>query len=111
MTAFERIISAIEGFGYPYEPDVYTGSELRYFVYNYADERGYLYADNTPTGVIASVQVHFFLPAKEDFIEIKNQIREALFRKGFTFPDVTVLKEGKKRHIVFECDIEEEMED
>lgn len=111
MTAFERVISAVEGFGYPYEPDVYTGSESRYFVYNYADERGCLYADDSPGGVIASVQVHFFMPAKEDFIEIKNQIRKALFHEGFTFPGVTVLKEGKKRHIIFECDIEEETED
>ena len=111
MTEYEKIIEAVKGFGYPYAPDVYTGNKDRYFVYNYADEKGDLYADDSPGTVVASVQVHFFLPADENFIRIKNQIRDALFRQGFTFPAVTVLREGKKRHIVFECDIEEEMED
>lgn len=108
MTEFEKIRTAIEGFGFPCEPDIYTGDEERYFVYNYADERGSLYADDVPGGVIASVQVHFYLPADENFIKVKNQIREALFRQGFTFPEVTMLREGKRRHIIFECDIEEE---
>lgn len=108
MTEFEKIIAAVEGFGFPCEPDVYTGKAEKYFVYNYADERGHLFADDAPGGVVASMQIHFFLPAGEDFIKIKNQIRKALFCQGFTFPEVTVLKEDKKRHIIFECDIEEE---
>lgn len=111
MTEFEKIIEAIKDFGFPYEPDVYSGDEEQYFVYNYADERGSLYADNMPESVIASVQIHFFLPAEENFIKLKNQIRRALLQQGFTFPEVTVLTEGRKRHIIFECDIEEDMED
>lgn len=111
MTEFEKIIEAVKDFGFPYEPDVYTGEKETYFVYNYADERGIVFADDSPEVVKADVQVHFFLPVEENFIKIKNRIREALFRQGFTYPLVTVLIEEKKRHIVFECSIEEEMEE
>lgn len=111
MTEFEKIIAAIEPFGFPYAPDIYEGSEERFFVYNYADERASFYADNAPEAVKASVQVHLYIPAEENFIALKNQVRAALFSKGFTYPEVTVLREKDKRHIVFECDIEEEMED
>ena len=62
MTAFQNIVEAIKGFGYPYEPDLYTGTDKKYFTYNYADDRGDLYGDNEPGTIIASVQVHFFSP-------------------------------------------------
>ena len=44
---------------------------------------------------------------------MKNRIRTALFDQGFTFPEVTVLLEEDVgiRHLVFECDIEEEFAD
>lgn len=110
MTAFENIVEVIKSFGYPYSPGVYEGEKKKYFTYNYADDRGGLYADNTPETTIVSVQVHFFLPLKENFIKEKNQIRQALFQQGFTYPEVTILTENEEkiRHIVFECDIEEE---
>lgn len=110
MTEFEKIIAAIEPFGFPYAPDIYEGGEESFFVYNYADERAVFYADDAPAAVKASVQVHLYIPAENNFITMKNEIREALFRQGFTYPEVTVLREKKKRHIVFECDIEEEKE-
>lgn len=111
MTEFEKIIEAIKDFGFPYEPDVYTGEAEKYFVYNYADERGIVFADDSPEVVKADMQIHFFLPEDENFIKIKNQIRDALFKQGFTYPEITVRKDGKKRHIIFECEIEEEMEE
>lgn len=110
MTAFENVIQAIEGFGYPHCPDIYTGESARHFTYNYANDRGTLFADNAPQTRIASVQVHLVIPAEEDFIGIKEEVRKNLFRQGFTYPQITVLKEEKKRHIIFECDIEESEE-
>ncbi len=107
MTAFANIVAAIAPFGYPYQPDIYEGKCEKYFVYNYADQRGALFADDEPESVIASVQVHFYLPAKENFLKMQSQIRKALLNQGFTFPEVTVLKEEKKRHLIFECEIEE----
>ena len=110
MTEFEKIIAAIKPFGFPYAPDIYEGSGESFFVYNYADERAVFYADDAPAAVKASVQIHLYIPAEDNFIELKNKVRGALHRQGFTYPEVTVLREAKKRHIVFECDIEEEEE-
>ena len=110
MTEFEKIIAAIKPFGFPHAPDIYEGSEEHFFVYNYADEMADFYADNAPAAVRASVQVHLYVPAEENFIELKNKVRRAL-QQGFTYPEVTVLREAKKRHLVFECDIEEELEE
>lgn len=112
MTTFEKIIQAIEPFGYPHSPCVYTGPEDHWFTYNYADDYGVNYADDEPQSVINQIQLHFFLPANEDYTEIKNRIRNALFRQGFTFPEITLLDDPdpKLRHVVFECEIEEEAE-
>lgn len=114
MNTFEKIVTAIRPFGYPYEPDVYTGSsEEGWFTYNYADDYGSGFADDMPTAVIASVQVHLFLPMDQNFISLKNAVRKALLQQGFLYPEVTtfteIISETKKyRHIVFETSILEE---
>lgn len=110
MTTFDKIISAIEPFGFPHAPDVYRDEAPRWFAYNYADDYGADFSDDNPGEVIASVQVHLFLPIDDDFISLKNKVRRALFGQGFTFPEITVMTEDneKLRHIIFECDIIEE---
>ncbi len=113
MTAYQSIVQAIKDFGYPYEPEVYQGKAERYFTYNYADDRGDLFSDDAPETTVASVQVHFVLPAGDPFAAIKKRIREALLRQGFTYPEVTnnVDAENNIRQLVFECEIEEEIEE
>jgi hypothetical protein len=113
MTANEVIRGALKPFGYPCKPDLYAGGEKKYFTFNYADERGADYGDNEPGCTLASMQIHFFLPADEKYIREKKKIREALHQAGFTYPAVTELvdKEENVRHIVYECDITEERED
>lgn len=108
MSTFEKIVQAIEKFHYPYAPDVYTGGDERYFTYNYVTDKGAIWGDNGAEAVTADIQLHFFLPAADNFIKIKKEIRNALTEAGFTFPEITVLKEEDTRHIVFECEIEEE---
>lgn len=82
MTEFEKIIAAIKPFGFPHAPDIYEGSEEHFFVYNYADERADFYADNAPAAVRASVQVHLYVPAEENFIELKKQGAEGAASAG-----------------------------
>lgn len=111
MTVNETIKKALEPFGYPCKPDIYTGDGTKYFTFNYADERGRDFGDNRPGYVLASMQIHFFLPMKENYRKEKKQVREALFAAGFTYPVVTELTDGQVRHIVYECDIMEEREE
>lgn len=111
MTVFEKIVEAIKPFNYPYSPDVYTGCEDRYFVYNYADERGSLFADNEAQEVTVSIQLHFYMPLNDKFSKIKRDIKKALVKQGFTYPEITILHDDDKRHIIFESDMEIEMEE
>lgn len=110
MTTFEKIVNAIKPFDLPYAPDLYSGTASEgWFTYNYADDYGANYADDAPTAVIASVQVHLFLPVRKNFIQLKNKIRKAIFEQGFSFPEITIMIEDNKwRHIVFECETFEE---
>ena len=110
MTTFEKIIETIKPFGIPCVPDVYKGEERKWITYNYAGDYGAEFADDAPETIINSVQIHLFLPQGESFTQLKKQIRSALSEAGFTFPEITVLTEDEERirHIIFECDIEEE---
>ena len=110
MTTFEKIVDCLKELKIPCFPDIYSDTEKQWITYNYSDDYGTDYADDEPETVINSVQVHLFMPAYEPFAEIKTKIRSLLFSAGFTFPEVTVLTEDddKTRHIIFECDIEEE---
>ena len=113
MSASEAIINALKEFGYPCKPDIYTGKENYYFTFNTAGEHGENYGDNEPECVVCNMQIHLYLPLEKNYLKIKKQVREALFKAGFTYPEVTVLTIPEKgiRHIVYECDIEEERED
>jgi len=112
MTTFQKIIEALRPFGCPCVPDIYKDGESdKWFTYNYASDYGTGYSDDEPEFAIVSIQVHLFLPEREDFIHLKKKVRRALFNQGFTFPEVTVLleKDTGTRHLVFECDIEEDL--
>ena len=113
MTANQIIINALKPFGYPCKPNFYNGGEKKYFTFNYADERGADYGDNQPGCILSSMQIHFFLPMKENCIKEKKEVRKALFKAGFTYPVVIEIteEENSTRHIVYECDITEEREE
>lgn len=112
MSALENIVEAIKNFGWPYEPNIYEGKRRdRWFTYNYADDRGAVFADDEPTERHVSMQVHLYLPARENFTRIREQVRESLYSHGAeTYPAVTDLGIDAigKRHLVFEFDAIEE---
>lgn len=110
MSTNNIIMGALKKFGYPVVPDLYMGSDQRYFTFNYADDRGANFGDNEPQCTISYIQVHFFLLLNENYLELKKSIRESLFEAGFTYPQVTILTERDNglRHLVFECEMEEE---
>ena len=96
----------------PLVPDVfpghYTGTLPTYIVFNYADDRGEVFADDEPQNDIAYLQIHLFCPGKFNYMTLKKQIRSALFEAGFSYPSVTTLYETDtdKNHIVFQCEID-----
>lgn len=121
MNTFTRIQNIAKSLSIPAYPDSYTGKDSarpeRWITYNFAADNGALYGDDAPNAVVHSIQVHLFMPANKNFFAIKNSIRNALFEDGFTYPEITVLVDkittansgtSKLRHIVFECETEDE---
>lgn len=113
MTTLEHIVRAIEIFGFPSSPGVYTRSEDHWFTYNYVDDHGELFGDDEPLETINRIQLHYFLPVEENYLKMKNEIRDALLREGFTYPEIESMDDPNPdiRHLVFECEIEEEREE
>lgn len=112
MTVNEKIVQALGSFEIPVTADFFGGENEEYVTFNYTDDRAVIYGDNRPIEVKAEMQIHYFLPADKDYLEIKKKMRNALFLAGFTYPSATVLLEhgNTVRHIIFECEIENDDE-
>jgi len=112
MTVQKLIMDTLGPMGYAVVPDIYEGDDKKYYTYTIADDRGAYFADDLPISNRVSVQIHFFLPIKENYIKERNQTRQLLLHAGFTYPVITMITEPdtQKRHIIFECEVEEERE-
>lgn len=116
MTVNERLIAALSPLGFPVVSDLYTGDESEYITFNYAT-RGVLFADDAPGVESYFIQVHFLCAYDFDYVGPVNRIKRALFRAGFTWPEMVnatgdyaeAAKEG--RHYVFECELAEGVDD
>lgn len=107
MNVFEKVKAAAGSIGIYACPDVYTeGIKDRWITYNLAYEQGEMYADDTAQDMRSGVQVHLFMPADENFFNLRKQLRNALVSQGFTFPKMVInqIEDNKIRHIVFECE-------
>lgn len=100
MSCDEAINSAF-GEILPLFPNVYTGEELRYLVYNYY-VIPQVYAEATAHAACYSVQLHLYLPHKENPNTLKIAIISACVVGGFTFPSMTNASDKEGQHYVFE---------
>lgn len=113
MTVGERLKAALDPFGLPVKPDLYTGDETEFLTYNY-DLLPVQFADGRPLLWRALVQVHLFCPRGVNRVHLVRQITAALVRGGFTCPEVQNVTQsggagssstdGKSQHWVFECE-------
>lgn len=112
MNVNENIIAALSPLGYPVEPSIYTGKSDKYFRFNYVDDRGEVFADDTPQIDRAYLQIHFFCPQSFNYMTLKKQARSKLFKAGFSYPSIAETDENDtgKHHIIFETDIDGESE-
>ena len=88
------------------KPNIYTGSETEYIVFNYS-EYPLEFADNAPHTVGYSVQVHLFMPLKANPNTMKNSIQDALFTAGFSYPSIQDVTDEEGQHYVFLSTYEE----
>lgn len=85
------------------KPNVHTGTELEYIVFNYT-ELPTLHADNHPHAIRYLVQVHWYLPTNANPNTKKKQIKQALLNADFTYPSTTNASDGEGQHFVFEME-------
>lgn len=104
MTSFQKILQACRNIKLPAYPDFNTSGEETYVVYNITSETPVNFGDDAPENAIVDLQLHLYLPAHQNFFEIKNKLAKSLFEQGFTYPSIPLneVEDGKIRHIVFE---------
>lgn len=113
MTTYEKIKSVADSLNIPAYPDDFTKSDEKYITYNFQYEDPANFGDDEPNAVVAMVQVHLFMPRDENFFALRTAIRKGLFEAGLTYPTVTynAVESGTDtRHIVFECEDDEDAE-
>ena len=103
MSIEERIITALSPIVSEIMPNVYTGDSLEYIEFNY-NEIPAVIADSTTDTYRCIVQVHYYLPSKQNPTATKKQIIEALNDAGFTMPSITNASDQNGQHYVFECE-------
>ena len=84
-------------------PDVYTGALLKYIVWNYSVIPA-VYAESVPHAARYTVQVHYYLPHKENPQAAILTLSRALSDRGFTWPTVTDATDSDGQHWVLECE-------
>ena len=84
-------------------PNVYTGPLLKYIVWNY-ETLPSVFAEERPDAARYLVQVHFYLPRKENPQAAILAIQWALSNAGFTWPDTIDASDDDGQHWTFECE-------
>lgn len=100
MSCDEAINTAFDGI-LPIYPNVYTGDQLSYLVYNYY-VIPQVFADSVAHAARYSVQLHLYLPNKVNPNPTKLSIITACLAAGFTFPSMTNASDRDGQHYIFE---------
>ncbi len=105
MSCAERLQSCLTApeIGLPVFPKKYTGELLHYIVWNYTTIPD-LHAGNVANAARYLVQVHYFLPDKENPNPTLEKICKALVGARFTSPEIVDAAERNGQHYVMECE-------
>lgn len=104
MTLNERLRKALAPVGLPVLPDVDTRHRERCVTFNY-ELLPCQFADGRPLYDRALIQVHLFLPLKENGLRLRGRVRAALAGAGFAWPEVVDATGAEGQHYVFETEI------
>ena len=110
MTVDERLTAALSHLGFDIDNAVGFSKNDTYFTFNYTT-LPIAFADDAPHYERYLVQVHFFAPLDMNVSKHKRSIKQALMDAGFTWPSTTDASDEDGRHIVFECEIAEGVDD
>ena len=100
MSCDEAIVTAFEPI-LPVFPNVYTGGELTYLVYNYY-VIPQIYAEHVAHAARYAIQLHLYMPHKMNPNTLKLAIINSCIANGFTYPSMTNASDEDGQHYVFE---------
>ena len=108
-----KIVAALAPFGDPVEKSLlYAAAKAlppQYYTFS-CSSAGADFGDDEPGCERWMVNVHFFAPLRGKISRRVQQTKKALFRAGFTWPRAVDAGDQEGQHIVFECEIAEEVE-
>ena len=97
----DQAINAAFGSILPLYPNVYTGDAKSYLVYNYY-VMPEVFADSVSHASRYAIQLHLYLPHKDNPNTTKLSIINACIAGGFTYPSMTNAGDSEGQHYVFE---------
>ena len=111
MSCASMLQTALTPIGLPVYPNRYTGPELEYIVTNYSTVPA-VHADGIAHAARYLIQVHYYLPEKQNPNSVLEQICKALEAADCTCPDVFPEMSGgyyapaksHGQHYVLECE-------
>lgn len=108
-----KIVSALTPFGDPVEKSLlYAAAQdlpPQYYTFS-CSSFGADFGDDAPGCERWLVNVHFFAPLYGNISQRVKQTKKALFQAGFTWPRTVDAGDQEGQHIVFECEIAEEVD-
>ena len=84
-------------------PQIYIGDLVKYVVWDYNTIPS-VWAEGAPHAARYLVQVHFYLPHRENPHEALLSLSRALFDAGLTWPSLTDAADAEGQHWVLECE-------
>jgi hypothetical protein len=111
MNINTTVINALSSLPVPVSVNAYNGTADEYIVFNYADERPALRADDTDILDETTIQVHYFTRSNPQ--DNKKAIRRLLRAAGFTIQSTQELYESDTEyfHVVVYAYIEGAIDD
>ena len=113
MSVEAKLKAALGPFGDPVEANLlYAAADQlppRYYTFALSS-RGPARRDEAPRGEVWQGAVHLVAPLDGHYAPRQRQTKEALHRAGFTWPRCVDASDQEGQHLVFECEIVEEVE-
>lgn len=94
MSCASMLHAALTPIGLPVYPNRYTGPDLEYIVTNYSTVPA-VYADGIAHAARYLIQVHYYLPDKENPNPVLERICKALVEAECTCPDIVPGASGR----------------
>lgn len=108
-----KIVAALAPFGDPVEKSLLYAAAKdlppQYYTFS-CSSAGADFGDDEPGCELWQVNVHFFAPLRGNISRRVKATKKALFQAGFTWPHAVGASDQEGQHIVFECEIAEEVD-